>query len=253
MVKCWASALGECGRASREHIITESLWLDTKIKVVGLPWCKDSIVEIGLSSFTAKILCIEHNTLLSSTDAEAKRAFEAFRESIRLSNQRKQAPHQIWPTVLFPIDGLLLERWFLKTLINLVSVQALTDLVWIGTNHPANKPPNHIVNIAYGRETFLWPSGLYAAATLNQAESSDEGFAFAPLLHEETASIVGGLFTFRGFRFLLYLAGKPLPEQFDLPYTKLPNWKSSILRYRLKHITWTLEAGRKSHSIDFRW
>jgi hypothetical protein len=241
--------MGGCGSASREHIVTESLWLGTKINVTGFPWCKDSAVEIGLSSFTAKILCREHNSLLSSTDAEAKKAFEAFRESTRLSNEREENVHHAWPPVSFVIDGLLLERWFLKTLINIVSLQERTDLVWFGTN----QPPEHIVRIAYGRKKFLWPKGLYAAATLNQAEHSDESMNFSPLLHEETASIAGGLFTFRGARFLLYLGRRPLPEPFDLPNTNLPNWKSSILRYRLKHIEWTLEAGRQSHSINFLW
>jgi hypothetical protein len=74
---------------------------------------------IGLSGLVAKILCRKHNSHLSGLDETALDTFDAFRESVRLNKVRTGLRAKSWRNKLFVIDGARLERWFLKTLINL--------------------------------------------------------------------------------------------------------------------------------------
>lgn len=116
MNDCWAFCLGDCSdKMSREHIISAAMFLSDTIVVQGLPWCRDERKEIGLSSFTKKILCTKHNSDLSVYDTAAKESIETLRESTRLSNLRMEGKRKHTRIVHFPIDGVALERWFLKT------------------------------------------------------------------------------------------------------------------------------------------
>ena len=120
MAECWASGLGSCSdKISREHIVSESLFTNDIVRVEGFSWCKDKEKEIGLRSLTAKILCKKHNAALSPVDIGGASAFEAFRNMTKIGNVRKKVQPQIWDVIQYSIDGILLERWFLKTLINI--------------------------------------------------------------------------------------------------------------------------------------
>jgi hypothetical protein len=58
MDKCWAACLGDCSdKMSREHVITEGVFLSDDIKVKGLPWCRDDFTVIGLTNLVRKNLC----------------------------------------------------------------------------------------------------------------------------------------------------------------------------------------------------
>ena len=120
MKKCWASSYSDCdGKLSREHLISKSLFLTNEINVKGYPWCKDEEITIGLSNLTSKILCQKHNKLLSNIDEAGATAFRIFREVRNLSNVRSKIRPRRWNIKRHRIDGYNLERWFLKTLINL--------------------------------------------------------------------------------------------------------------------------------------
>src|SRR5687768_3950665 len=97
-MNCWASIIGGCSdKASREHLVSASLWTKERLDVVGFPWCKDSPKRIGLSSLTGKVLCTEHNSLLSEADEAGKAAFDAFRDADELAYRRgKQVPYRRW-------------------------------------------------------------------------------------------------------------------------------------------------------------
>jgi hypothetical protein len=120
-IGCWAKCLGNCSqKMSREHTISKGLFNDDEIMVQGFPWCLNAPKRIGLSNFVAKILCKAHNSKLSELDDAAKAAFAVFRESVRLNNVRQKLKRPtIWNVKRLEIDGPRLERWFLKTLINL--------------------------------------------------------------------------------------------------------------------------------------
>jgi len=118
---CWAASLGDCkGKISREHLVSECLLPEGGIRVSGFPWCKDEPKFVGNAALVGNILCEKHNSELSELDSSAKRSFDILNESWRLYGIRSKIINRRWPQKTFIIDGVLLERWFVKTFINLI-------------------------------------------------------------------------------------------------------------------------------------
>lgn len=210
MEKCWAACLGNCGvKASREHLVSQSLFIGESVRVQGFPWCRETPKEIGLSRLTAKILCEHHNNSLSPVDDAGARAFAVLREMRRLANVRERMKPQRWNIIRHRIDGPLLERWFLKTLINLCCDRDYP----IGLeSRVAGRPTERIVRIAYGLESFTDQAGLYFVIRSGMQVVSTDTVSFVPLI-KHRAHVEGGVFSFRGLRFLLFLEpeGPPFP------------------------------------------
>src|SRR6202034_2773995 len=103
----------------REHVISKTLFLGSSVTVQGFSWCKDEAKDIGIASLTAKILCKPHNSALSPVDDSARKAFAELREMTRVKNLREAMKPHRWNVTKHFLDGVLIERWFLKTLINL--------------------------------------------------------------------------------------------------------------------------------------
>lgn len=249
---CWAAELGECSdKSSREHLVSESLWMSDFVDVQGFSWCKDQPKRVGLGSFTAKILCTNHNNELSDVDTAGKIAFAAFRESMRLANVRKrQVPYRRWKMRRFPVSGPLLERWFLKTTINLACAQD-SQLKWADTDAPISKPPLLLVEMAFGRRGIEKPRGLYGVAISGEKGESTDSVAFSPLVRHGT-HVVGGTFTFRGQRFLLFVAKDEPPADFDLPGTSMRGWENNRLYYHVEKFQW--QIGKSvSHRVEVNW
>jgi hypothetical protein len=201
--------LGNCSdKITREHLVSENLFLDDELTVEGFPWCKGERVKIGLASFTAKILCRKHNSDLSDVDAAGGKAFEALREARRLANVREKRPTSRWSVVRTKIDGRGFERWCLKTLINLCYEGDRP----IGRDSvEAGKPSERLVRTAYGLESFLGKTGLYFVARVGMNVQSEDRVSSAPLISQK-GYIEGGLFSIRGQRLLLYLEDEGPPR-----------------------------------------
>src|SRR5579864_1722690 len=120
MDACWAACLGDCStKLSREHLVSESLFTNSVVRVGGFPWCAGKSVEIGISRLTAQILCEKHNNQLSPIDDAGSDAFATLIRLMELSNSRGRMKAHIWKVKRFQSSGYGLERWCLKTLINL--------------------------------------------------------------------------------------------------------------------------------------
>jgi hypothetical protein len=120
LMNCWASCLGDCSdKVSREHLVSEGLFQSDTVRVQGFSWCKTEPKEIGISGLTSKILCTHHNNTLSPVDEGGRSAFNTLREVRRVENVREKLKRRIWTVVRREINGLLLERWLLKTTINI--------------------------------------------------------------------------------------------------------------------------------------
>src|SRR5215510_10773417 len=118
--RCWAKSLGDCeGPLSGEHYFTSGLFEGDKVFVYGLDWCREKPKEIGKKSLVKNILCKSHNERLSILDDEAIRAFKIFAEERKLNDIRVQMKPRYWTLKRWSINGSLLERWFLKTLIGI--------------------------------------------------------------------------------------------------------------------------------------
>jgi len=218
------------------------------IDVVGFPWCKDTPKSVGLPNLTAKILCRTHNNALSPLDAAAGEAFDALRRASALFSERGAKPRRHWDRIRFEIPKpWLLERWFLKTTLNLCVVSESTA-VWRQTGRPLTQPPENLVRLAFGIDPFVKPMGLYSAAAVGEKVYLADSFTFAPLLYGDKESggqgMMAGLFTFRGFRFLLHLEPHQLPATLEVPGAREPRWNSGGLQYHLQRINWNI--GKKS-------
>ncbi len=249
-MKCWAHELGGCGGGqSREHLVSESLWTGPSIEVVGFAWCKKKPIQIGIANFTSKILCRVHNSRLSEVDKGGASAFRTLADAFQLLRARQQIANRPWMQQCYRIDGPPLERWFLKTTINLHLAQAKAPM-W-KTSRPSFTPPLELVRFAYGLDELNHPRGLYAAAVPGERTKHQEGVEFRPLFALDD-SIVGGLFTFRGFRFLLAVAGTELPLRLSLDDDPADPWHRSELLHRIRRININIDSER-SHFIEFTW
>lgn len=233
MSPCWASSLGDCTeKLSREHVVSQALFLGEQVTVQGFPWCRNEAKKIGLSSLTAKILCRKHNSDLSQLDSAGARAFETLREMMRLSNVRAVLKPRRWTVERYLVDGPSLERWFLKTLINL----AFEGEYCIGRHSPgAGQPSRPLVEISFGARKFEGHAGLYNVVHVGQHIQSDDTVIFAPLINEQRF-ISGGLFCFRGFRYFLSLEAESrpiLPKGVGLPNE---DWSISQMNFHNKEM-----------------
>jgi hypothetical protein len=206
---CWAATLGDCSKKmSREHTVSRSLFATDEVMVQGFPWCANEPKRIGVASLVAKILCEKHNNALSELDSAALHGFDVFRESVRLNNVRgKMKRPPIWNIKRLTIDGPRLERWFLKTLINVSFGGQWT----IGRGrHPVGSVSHELVEAAFGFRSFGHGAGLYTSARKGEQVDSMDRVNVVPLTYGQ--HLCAGRFNFRGFTFFLNL----LPHKFEM-------------------------------------
>ena len=222
---------------SREHTITQAMFLDRELEVSGLPWCMEP-KKVGLANLTAKILCVAHNSALSPLDDEAVRFAEAMRESWRLLQVRVSAESKRWTFLKFPVDGPRIERWFLKTLIN--------------ATHQTDSPikDSSLVEIAFGKKPFEPPAGLYGVYDPPEKRQPFDGIS----LHGFTVRnrVVGATFSFLGFRLLLYI-DKEGPR---LPFMDIgmADGGTEVIEPTYHPLRVSYSAGKgTSHAIVFEW
>lgn len=243
--------MGGCSSGiSREHVFSKSLFLSTEITVQGFAWCKDEPKNIGIGSLTAKILCGKHNSGLSPVDSAAAKAFDVLREQNLLANQRKERSLKtLLNVVRFHIDAKLLERWFLKTLLNLT----YQGDYFIGSSGIAKgEPPLDLVEICFGLKPFPGNAGMYGAANPGMDMDSLDTVTFAPVLTENNTRVIAGIFEFRGLRFLLSLSETGLQVPLSAIGNLPPEWRNAKLIRPLKKLMAT-HGKRISHVVVFDW
>jgi hypothetical protein len=231
-------------------MVSKGLFVSPTLTVQGFSWCKDEPKTVGIQSLTAKILCQEHNSQLSPLDDAASAAFEALRQQTKLANDRgKLAPNTRLKIERFKIDAKLLERWFLKTLLNLTCKSNFL----VGVNGTeSGVPPIDLVKICYGLEPFPGESGMYVAVNSGMALNMEDTVRFSPLLMNDNKRVMGGFFDFRGIRFFLAL----MPEGLTYPLSSIPGidpkWANAKLLRPFEKMKAT--HGRSlSHVVEFRW
>lgn len=246
---CWAAELGGCGTRSLEHVISKGLFGGVEVEVEGFNWCRGTPRRIPLERFASHILCAPHNNALSPVDAEASRIFAQLREFQRTLNVRGRRKPRLWTVKRYVCSGLLLERWFLKTMINLCTVRPDAQTLWSGDRSPMRQPPLDLVRAAFGQRPLTEPMGLYAAASIGEVGNSVDAVHFAPLLARD--EVIAGIFTLRGIRFLLSLLPKKFPDRLQLP--NAPGaWRASELLFHIRNIR-NVHGRYLSQVLEFRW
>lgn len=249
MEKCWANIIGNCSdKLSREHLISESVFKNNEIEVSGFEWCRDKPKAVGLSSLTSKILCQKHNSDLSILDSEAANTFKKIREFSRITNVRRNLKNKNLNVLEYEINGSRLERWFLKTLINL---SLKSDLPIGVTSDRSGLPSKKLVEIVYGLKLFKRKAGLYFVVKKGQNINTKERIEFAPLI-QSNKYIEGGLFKIKGFNFLIYLNESGPPDALTGISLGDDYWGDSLLNFHNKIIFDSI-SGKTSQKLIFNW
>jgi len=208
---CWAESLGGCGGGvSREHMISASQFDTATITVVGLPWCRDTPKRVGLASLVARNLCRDHNTALSPCDAEAMR----FKRCLD-----KIFTHAGLP-VRSTLEARLLERWLLKTTINLTLQEPGSGL----------EVTPELVRRAYGMAPTPAGRGFFLVVEEREQLVHSSGIRFETLRRNSDDQVVAGIFVFHGWRALYAFDGAPAVRGAMRP--RRADIGSSWLRFR---------------------
>lgn len=233
--RCWAACLDDCDeKIYREHTVSSCLFKSPKVIVQGFPWCLDEPKTIGLANLVSKILCKKHNSMLTVVDSAALQAFNVFRQLVLLNNTRENISLRKgfkWTVRNFRIDGPLLERWFLKTLINV----AIGGNLKIGPEAArVGMPSFELVQIAFGRRSFQEWAGMYTSAYPGQQIHSKDGIRIRPVARQD--HIAGARFEFRGYSFYLNLLPMRFHKDGDFELLYRSATFKGVLRQKLSHI-----------------
>jgi hypothetical protein len=238
--QCWASCLGDCeGVISHEHLVSECLFPDGGISVQGLDWCKDFPKAIPIKTFTGKILCERHNYGLSEVDAAVMQSLDTLKEAVILHAKREKVRARQWHVKHFNTDMLLLERWCLKTLINLNQHDGFP--INPEASEP-NKPTKELVEVAFGHKGFVDPSGLYVIFRSGDLFTLNEGDLSISTMRVGER-LAGAEFSLWGVPFFLNLLATPYPIQ-----------GATLLRHKIEHCFQTFDdkgCPVKSHIVKF--
>jgi hypothetical protein len=246
---CWASCVGGCsGGMSREHLVSRGLWKGPKVKARGFPWCAKEFAEIA--PVTGKLLCRSHNSELSPLDEAAQQAFHTFEQVSEVSEVRGRLQPGNWEILTYSIDGARLERWLIKTVINLF-ISTTPDGRWYPDGASAPSPPSLLVEAVFGIRAVPEPIGLYFRVQPGDTIDDAGVVLFEPVL--DPAERFGGAYIrLRGWNFLVWLC----PDR--MPALGTPNWvipagaEGSGLLHPLRRIEHR-DQGRKSQVITFDW
>jgi hypothetical protein len=253
MRACWAFPLGDCSdKLSNEHYITEGVFGQDEVLVDGLAWCKTAPKPVSIRTLARKCLCTHHNSSLSKVDDAAIEAHDVIRECFRLSNVRDSRPPRRWSLKRFEVDGSLLERWLLKTALNVLwgCKQQIGPKVVV-----AGQPPLELVEVAFGKRRFTGKAGLWCSLMAGEQVTHAERWSIQPLFDSSNRIVVGMNFSLLGLRFLLSLDDTGFKSKVDL---KAADGSLERLepRFHLKRFDFHVGAvpGRNlSHVLTFRW
>jgi hypothetical protein len=213
-----------------------------------LPWCKNQPKTVAVPRLTAKILCQKHNSDLSDVDAAGASAFRVLQDAAALNEARRKLRPRRWKQVRFEIDGRRLERWFLKTLINVGTSRSASGVCAL-SGSPLATPPRLFIDVVFGLSELQRPLGLYAAAAVGETVTPRDALELRTLL-DQAGTLAGALFTFIGLRFFLNLQAGQVPYSFPLPAGH--GWLNSGALYHIARLN-TKVAGKLSHYVQFLW
>jgi hypothetical protein len=126
---CWAASIGGCSATmSGDHVVSRSIMramleFDRRLSPLSIT-IKRTLREQSIKSATVNRLCVTHNSQLSNLDAEALRFTRAMLRAID-PKQTKETFESAMPREE-RFDGRLLERWALKTFLNMCFQRGFT-------------------------------------------------------------------------------------------------------------------------------
>ncbi|MEW5824057.1 MAG: hypothetical protein AB1766_06875 [Pseudomonadota bacterium] len=235
MKRCWAMGYGACDEGiSREHFVSKGIFDQKTIFVQGFEWCRDELVEVGLSAITRKMLCRKHNSQLEVVDRGGISAIEAF--------EGRGEPL---------VNGRLFERWLLKTALN-VSFQGPHRIGCGMTDGGPGIPPPYLQAVVFGELPFTHRMGAYLILPDDKYEIHPGSISVMPI-HRD-GEIGGFLFHLRGLNWLLsLLPGHAPPALGTIGVTGIPeHLLNTQPLYRVPKIHHSVNGGA-FFSVEFEW
>jgi len=239
-VDCWASPLGDCaGGRSREHYISDGIFDGAVVTVFGLRWCSDQPKSIGLAEATSKILCRRHNEALSPYDAEAAKLSQFLTANVVV--QPLAVDH-------ITLDGRLLEKWALKTVINLGYIGALDP-----KTHTRLEPRRYMIDWLFRNVAVGDGIGLYFVSGSINNENFRTGLSWNVINDLANGSVLGMSFSFNGVRFIANLVPVRAEEKIaSMGEVNGVDYSNAKIHYHPTNITLgSSTAGRKT--ITLKW
>lgn len=250
MKKCWAEKLGNCnGKITKEHYITKAL-TEEDITISGLPWLNGKSKKMRLQDLCSHILCEKHNNDLSIFDAEIVNFKKTLKE-VSLQEKRFTQPgfgfRKNKLPIKYTVKGYFLEKWFSKTLVNIVKLYP----EYIGIEY------HEILPYIYENKNFENPYGLYVDVTVGLRKNEDEFVSILPIFNNAN-ELSGANFIFQGLTFRLQIPTTNFPIEklgadrfvtdfyIDGNTTKRQlNWHNKIIKYEMKGVV--------MQEIHFKW
>lgn len=232
--RCYLSPVGSCGtQMTKEHFISrnilERLTTSTlRFENAGHFFGGQETVEIGIDSFSAKVLCDKHNSALSDLDAAAGTAFSTIEALAK--NCTEFANLERGRLLRFHLcSGLDIERWLIKVYCGLVAAKKIRTLSGRIIEQDTLQPD--LLNALVGTDSLCNPLGLYMHSFAWQVRNT-EGVSFATIKLTDGSDEVGGLMLALGLmNFVLVTSLK-----FDQTFCD-PNW------YRHQTLAWNSRTG----------
>jgi hypothetical protein len=198
MADCFAAALGGCsGGHSLEHFVSANLLKEINATplVEGWPGIAD-IKRVGVGALGSKILCKEHNYMLSPLDSAAGRFFEAIKRFDAELTAGNSGPAHV------AVEGPLIELWLLKVALGLAAVNSKAG------NMQRLRDHDLCVDVLYQRSPWPEQWGLYFQGGVGDAFLAPADLAVQTGAHPDTREVMRVDAWFRFLRMVLAL-GKP--------------------------------------------
>jgi hypothetical protein len=240
--ECWASKLGDRGGGlSREHYISDGVFDGAIITAYGLEWCKGRPVQISVARAVAKILCKRHNEMLSVLDSEASRLSRFLAANVM---------HDPLSDAQISLRGHLLEKWALKTFVNLGYVGGLDP-----EHHTRVQPHEDLVRYVF--QTPIPSNGLGLYFVVTGAVSNHDfrgGLSWKGIRNLSHGGTIAGMaFALNGVHFVV--SAEPGPADKRLRRVGLiggVDYSQAKILYRPNNIALLSEtAGRKSIFLEW--
>lgn len=163
MPNCWANSLGRCDKSSGEHVFSGSIFkagCSCPILIEGVQRIRQG--QATRSAEKSNILCRYHNSLLSPLD-----------ETIgRVARFQADTNEESFNGSLM-IEGELLERWLLKTVVNVAAAGWIGPMKWV--------PSDDVVQAIFGQAKLPPRIGLYSVDGIDPNHRPSGSASFTPL------------------------------------------------------------------------
>lgn len=201
--------------------------------VSGLPFPQGKTRRMPGDRLVAKMLCKGHNEDLSPLDAAAGHFFQVLKAFKHRGIMRARGAKKPGGIDVYRVDGSLVERWMLKTVINVTFGRHVT---------PADRwrPPESWVRCVFGRTPFPAKCGFYlltGEANVVESSLSSLGVRLLTRSDDATVSLIGGQFRIEEMQFAVMMI--PLHERHAGGYrTRVMRDKPSLDVRQVVNIEW---------------